>query len=79
MYCYLYNCPHDCLNHTRYQAVFGPTLGRKSTNLDERNGDLITTWDLDEKERVCSDDENGKLCSYVEVGNSNLHLKNDKQ
>lgn len=57
---------NSSINKSLYQAVFGPTLGRNSTNLDERNGDLITTWDLDEKERVCSDEENGKLCSYVE-------------
>lgn len=56
-----------CLNHKRYQAVFGTSLERKSMNLRDQNGASVNTWDLKEKDKLCTDEDNNN-CSFVDVG-----------
>ncbi|KAA8537128.1 hypothetical protein F0562_029646 [Nyssa sinensis] len=57
---------HSSLNKSLYRAVFGPTLERRSMDLDDRNGALINTWGWEEEEKVFIDEDNLKQQAYVE-------------
>ncbi|KAL8107567.1 hypothetical protein AgCh_024110 [Apium graveolens] len=52
------------INKSLYRAVFGPTLEHKSTDTDEINGALMSTSDLDERNKVSFDEEHSKSSIY---------------
>lgn len=69
--CLLHAC---CFNLERYQAVFGPTLERRSMDLGSRNTASMDTWTLEE-EKVCTEEDEYKDCNYANVSISCLYPK----
>ncbi|XP_062012378.1 putative E3 ubiquitin-protein ligase LIN-1 [Rosa rugosa] len=65
---------HSSLNKNLYQAVFGPTLERRSVDLDDRNGVSIASWDVNEEEKLFEDEANAdkyNSLSFVHREDSN--------
>ncbi|KAL1834438.1 putative E3 ubiquitin-protein ligase LIN isoform X2 [Daucus carota subsp. sativus] len=56
---------HSSINKSLYRAVFGPTLEHKITDTDETKGALMSTWDLDERNKVSFDEEHSKSRSLA--------------
>lgn len=56
------------INKNLYQAVFGPTSERQSMEHSERTGAKIDTWSVEEKEKVCTNEDSDARHHYVHNG-----------
>lgn len=63
---------HSSINKSLYRAVFGPTLEHKSTDTDETKAALMSTWDLDERNKVSFDEEHSKYNDNRSVARHSL-------
>ncbi|XP_059439676.1 putative E3 ubiquitin-protein ligase LIN isoform X2 [Corylus avellana] len=58
-----------------YREVFGSSLERRSMDFVQQIGASINTWDLEEKEKLCTDEDN---CIFVHKGDGR-HRRTSRQ